>query len=78
MGLKPAFKSTAVFVGRLRSLLGVRVSAVWAAFDIRPVFFFGGLAATGYGLYLQFSLGVSLIFVGLVLMAVGWLMEGRR
>lgn len=56
----------------------IGVSAAWKAFDIKPVFFLSGITATGYGLYLNFSLGTALIFVGIVFMTVGYLMEAKK
>jgi hypothetical protein len=77
MSLKTATKSAISTVGELHASLGARVSAIWQAFDIKPTFFLGGLGAVGYGLYLNFSLGTSLIFVGGVFMTVGYLMGGK-
>ena len=53
-------------------------SRVYSGFDIRILFFFGGLSITGYGIYLNFSLGTSLIFVGTVLMVVGWILGDSK
>ena len=78
MALKSAARSMISMVGRLRALLIIRVSAMWKWFDIRPIFFFGGLSITGYGLFLWFAAGPALVFVGIVLMVVGYLMRGGK
>jgi hypothetical protein len=47
------------------------------AFDIRIVFFLGGLISLGYGLFL-FKPWIAFTVVGLILMVVGWLMEDKE
>ena len=77
MALKSATSTVGSMVGRLRTLLAFRVSAIWDAFDIRIVFFFGGLSLLGYGLFLYLP-WVSYSVCGVILMAVGWLMGGAK
>jgi hypothetical protein len=74
MALKSAISSMISLVGVLKTALATRVSAMWNAFDIRPVFFFGGLLMLGYGLFLYLP-WVSFSVCGLILMAVGYLMR---
>ena len=66
MGLKSSLISVFSKIGVLR-----------ATFDIRIVFFIGGLCLFGYGLYLYIP-WVSYSVCGFILMAVGWLMEDRE
>lgn len=40
------------------------VKASWNAFDVRDVFVFGGFPVLGYGLFLEYGLGKSLIVCG--------------
>lgn len=61
-------------VGNMSTVL----TFAFGAFDIRPIFFLGGTGAVGYGLYLNYSLGTALIFVGLVFMTIGYLMGAKR
>ena len=77
MSIKSVVNSIASLAGRLKAFLVIRVSAMWASFDIRPVFFFGGLILLGYGLYLYLP-WLSYSICGVILMVVGWLMEGKR
>jgi len=62
MGLKSSLNSAFSKIGVLR-----------ATFDIRILFFFGGLGLLGYGLFLYLP-WVSFSVCGLILMTVGWLM----
>lgn len=78
MGLKASLNSIISKIGTLRAAFDIRVSAVWRVFDIKPVFFLCGIGTVGYGIYLNFSLGTALIFVGSVFMAVGYFMEARK
>jgi hypothetical protein len=75
MGLKASLNSMFTRIGVLCATFGIRVSKIWAAFDIRPVFFFGGLSMLGYGLFLYLP-WVSLSVCGVIFMAVGYLMRG--
>ena len=77
MALKSAISSMVSMVGMLFTFLTFRVSAIWDAFDIRIVFFFGGLSLLGYGLFLYLP-WVSYSVCGVILMAVGWLMGGAK
>lgn len=77
MALKSAIKSIVSLVRELRASLIFRVSALWSTFDIRLFFFLGGLILLGYGLYLYLP-WVSFSVCGVILMVVGWLMEGKR
>ena len=80
MALKSAISSIDSMlspVGRLVKFLIFSVSAMWLAFDIRLVFFFGGLILLGYGLFLYLP-WVSFSVCGVILMATGWLMGGKR
>ena len=47
------------------------------AVDIRDVFFFGGLAMLGYGLYLRFGLWLAFMVCGVLLMATGYLIKDK-
>lgn len=77
MALKSLIDSIISPVGRLAKFLTFSVSAMWLAFDIRLVFFFGGLILLGYGLFLYLP-WVSFSVCGVILMATGWLMGGNR
>ena len=77
MSINSATSTIVSIVGRLRTLLAFRVSAIWDAFDIRIVLFFGGLSLLGYGLFL-YQPWVSFSVCGVILMAVGWLMGGAK
>jgi hypothetical protein len=77
MGLKTSLNSAFTKIGVLRATFGIRVSAIWEAFDIRIVFFFGGLSLMTYGLFLYLP-WVSFSVCGVILMAVGWLMGDKR
>jgi hypothetical protein len=77
MGLKLSLNSAVSKIGVLRATFGIRMSKIWKAFDIRIVFFFGGLSLITYGLFLYLP-WVSFSVCGLILMVVGWLMEGKR
>lgn len=78
MSTKLSANSISSFVSGIFRTLALRVVSIYARFDIKPVFFLGGLATCGYGLYLRFSLGTSLIFVGGTLMLIGYLMGDKR
>lgn len=41
-------------------------------FGIAEIIFFSGVALTGTGIYLIFSLGYTLLFVGIVLILLGY------
>lgn len=77
MALKSLIDSIISPVGRLVKFLTFSVSAMWLAFDIRIVLFFGGLILLGYGLFLYLP-WVSFSVCGVILMATGWLMGGKR
>jgi hypothetical protein len=77
MGLTKSLNSAFTKIGVLRATFGIRVSKIWEAFDIRVVFFFGGLSLLGYGLFLYLP-WVSFSVCGVILMAVGWLMGDKR
>ena len=77
MGLKSSLNSAFSKIGVLRATFGIRVSKIWEAFDIRPVFFFGGLVLLWHGLFLYLP-WVSFSVCGVILMAVGWLMGDKR
>ncbi len=57
--------------------LNFAVSTMWDTFEIRIVFFFGGLILLGYGLFLYLP-WLSYSMCGVILMAIGWLMGGKR
>ncbi len=57
--------------------LNFAVSTMWDTFEIRIVFFFGGLILLGYGLFLYLP-WLSYSICGVILMAIGWLMGGKR
>lgn len=76
MALKSVISSIVSMVGRLYKFLSFSVSTMWNAFDIRVVFFFGGLILLGYGLFLYLP-WVSFSVCGVILMVVGWLMRGK-
>lgn len=40
------------------------IKAVWNFFDAENVLLFGGFPVLGYGLFLQYGLGISLIVCG--------------
>jgi len=75
MALESAIGST---VERLRTLLAIRVSAMWQAFDIRFPLFFGGLALLWYGIYSSPIPWLSYVVVGIILHLHGWLMRGKQ
>jgi hypothetical protein len=77
MALKSAIDSISSMVGRLLAILSFAASAMWNIFDIRIVLFFGGLIMLGYGLFL-YQPWVSFSVCGVILMATGWLMGGKR
>jgi len=77
MSLNLAINSIVSIVGRLIAFLIAHISAMWAAFDIRIVLFFGGLIMLGYGLFL-YQPWLSYSTCGVILMATGWLMGGKR
>ena len=77
MALKSAISSMGSMVGRLVKFLSFAASTMWDIFDIRIVFFFGGLSLLGYGLFLYLP-WVSYSVCGVILMAVGWLMGGAK
>ena len=77
MALKSAISSMGSMVGRLVTFLSFVASAMWDAFDIRIVLFFGGLGLLFYGLFLYLP-WVSFSVCGVILMAVGWLMGERN
>lgn len=77
MALKSLIDSIISPVGRLAKFLTFAASTMWLAFDIRLVFFFGGLILLGYGLFLYLP-WVSFSVCGVILMATGWLMGGKR
>lgn len=52
------------------------LSALWVAFDVRIVFFFGGLGLLGYGLYL-YQPRISYCVVGALLMVLGYVLRGK-
>jgi len=67
-------------INKLNSLvlfLSSLVGKFKLAFDIRIVFFLGGLISLGYGLFL-FKPWIAFTVVGLILMVVGWLMEDKE
>jgi len=53
-----------------------RIEAVKNAFDIRVLFFIGGLILFGYGLWL-FRPWVGFAVSGFVLMSIGYLMKDK-
>lgn len=77
MALKSAMYLTVSMVGRLLTFLSFAASTMWDTFDIRIVLFFGGLIMLGYGLFLYLP-WVSFSVCGVILMATGWLMGGKR
>lgn len=77
MAMKSAISSIVTMVGRLVTFLSFAVSTMWDAFDVRIVFFFGGLGLLFYGLFLYLP-WVSFSVCGVILMATGWLMGGKR
>ena len=74
MSLRLVIKSMVSIVRKLIVFLIAHISAMWGAFDIRPVFFFGGLLMLGYGLFLYLP-WVAYSVCGVILMAVGYLMR---
>ena len=77
MGLTKSLNSAFSQIGVLRATFGIRVSKIWEAFDIRPVFFFSGLILLGYGLFLYLP-WVSFSVCGLILMVIGWVMGDKK
>jgi hypothetical protein len=73
MALKSLVNLSVSIVGKLRAVL----TFAFVAFDIRPVFFFGGLILLGYGLFLYLP-WVSFAVCGVILMVVGWLMGDKK
>ena len=73
MALKSPKQLVILFVGKLRAVL----IFAFGLFDIRPIFFFGGLSLLGYGLFLYLP-WVSFSVCGLILMIMGYLMEPKR
>lgn len=59
------------FIRRAGRKLASLIGAAWAAFDIRDILVFGGLAALGYGLHLRWGLWLALIICGALLMLLG-------
>jgi len=62
-------------IGKFLSSL---IIATWSAFDIRDFFVFGGWGMLGYGLYLFQGQWLAFITCGPLLMAIGYLMRGKR
>ena len=56
-----------------------RISAAWAALDIRDCLVYGGLLSIGYGLYqLRPWLGWSVAGLIAMLLGLGWLFRVRK
>jgi hypothetical protein len=56
-----------------------RISAAWAAFDIRDLLVYGGLFSIGYGLYQLFPwLGWTAFGIVSMLLGLGWLFRVRK
>ena len=53
------------------------LSLAYAAFDIRDIFVFGGIAMLGYGLYLRWGAWLAYIVCGVLLMVIGYLMRDK-
>ena len=51
--------------------------SLWAAFDIRDFFVFGGAGMLGYGIYLLKGLGWALVACGPLFMIIGYLMKDK-
>lgn len=77
MSIKSIIFPISTLVGRLLAILSFAASTMWDTFDIRIVLFFGGLGLLFYGLFLYLP-WLSYSVCGVILMAVGWLMEGKR
>jgi hypothetical protein len=77
MAMKSAISSIGFMTGRLVSFLSFAVFTMWDTFDVRIVLFFGGLGLLFYGLFLYLP-WVSFSVCGVILMAIGWLMGGKR
>ena len=77
MSINSATSTVVSMVGRLYRFLSFCASTMWDPFDIRIVLFFGGLGLLFYGLFL-YQPWVSFSICGVILMAVGWLMGGKR
>jgi len=70
MGLRTSLNSAFTKIGVLRATFGIRMSAIWAAFDRRDLLFFGGLLMLWYGLNI-ISPAVAYSVCGGVLATVG-------
>jgi hypothetical protein len=77
MSIKSIISPIVTLVGRLVAILSFAASAMWDTFDIRIILFFGGLIMLGYGLFLYLP-WLSYSICGVILMATGWLMGGKR
>lgn len=62
-----------VFFKGIRSF----VSKVYAAFDVRDFFVFGGLGMLGYGLYLRWGEWLAFMVCGVLLMIIGYSMRDK-
>ena len=62
---------------RTQQAIASRFDAARAAFDIRDVLLFGGLAMLGYGLY-RYRPWVAFTVCGALLMLIGFSMRGPR
>ncbi len=56
-----------------------RISAAWAALDVRDLLVYGGLLSIGYGLYqLRSWLGWTVFGVVSMLLGLGWLFRVKK
>jgi len=51
---------------------------LWAAFDIRDFFVFGGVGMLGYGIYLLKGQGWAFVVCGPLFMVIGYLMRDKE
>lgn len=60
----------------VQTFLKSRMSAVYAAFDVRDFLVYGGLISTGYGFYMLFPwLGFVVFGVVSMLLGLGWIIR---
>lgn len=64
-------------IRRASSFITSRIDALFAGFDLRDVFLFGGLSLLTYGLYL-YRPWVGFAICGLLLMLISQVMRGPK
>ena len=62
---------------KLNNFIAFLFKGLWAAFDIRDFFVFGGVGMLGYGIYLLKGQGWAFVVCGPLFMIIGYLMKDK-